>query len=135
MALFVWSDKYSVNINEIDSQHKKLVDMLNSLHDSMKAGKGNEVLGKTLTELIQYVGTHFATEERLLSTHGYPELNVHKSEHAKLTQKAIELQKDFQQGAPVLTVEVLGFLKDWLQNHILGTDKKYSQFLNSKGVV
>ena len=135
MALFVWSDKYSVNIKEIDNQHKKLVDMLNSLHDSMKAGKGNEVLGKTLMELIQYVGTHFATEEKLLSTNGYPEYNAHKAEHTKLTQKAIELQKDFQQGAPVITVEVLGFLKDWLQNHILGTDKKYSSFLNSKGVV
>lgn len=48
MALFVWSDKYSVNINEIDNQHKKLVDILSSLHDSMKAGKGSEVLGKTL---------------------------------------------------------------------------------------
>lgn len=135
MALFVWSDKYSVNINEIDSQHKKLVDLLNSLHDSMKVGRGSEVLGKTLTELIQYVGTHFATEERLMSTHGYPEYKAHKAEHAKLTQKAIELQKDFQQGAPVITVEVLGFLRDWIQNHILGTDKKYSQFLNSKGVV
>lgn len=135
MALFVWSDKFSVNIKEIDSQHKKLVDLLNSLHDSMKAGKGNEVLGKTLTELIQYVGTHFATEEKLMSAHGYPEYNTHKAEHEKLAQKAIELQKDFQQGAPVLTVEVLGFLKDWLQNHILGTDKKYGPFLNSKGVV
>ena len=51
MALFVWSDKYSVNIKEIDSQHKKLVDLLNSLHDSMKVGRGSEVLGKTLTEL------------------------------------------------------------------------------------
>jgi len=70
-----------------------------------------------------------------MSTHGYPEYKAHKAEHAKLTQKAIELQKDFQQGEPVITVEVLGFLRDWIQNHILGTDKKYSQFLNSKGVV
>lgn len=135
MALFEWSDKYSVNIKQIDEQHKKLVDMLNELYEAMKTGKGKEVLGKTLTELIQYVGTHFATEEKLFSTYGYPEYNAHKAEHIKLTQKAIELQKDFQQGAPVLTVEVLGFLRDWLQNHILGTDKKYSQFLNSKGIV
>ncbi len=135
MALFTWSDKYSVNINEIDNQHKKLVDMLNALHDAMKAGKGNEVLGKTLGELIQYVGVHFATEEKLMSTHGYPEYNAHKAEHIKLTQKAVDLQKNFQQGEHVLTMEVLGFLKDWLQNHILGTDKKYSPFLNSKGVI
>lgn len=135
MALFEWSDKYSVNIKEIDSQHKNLVDLLNSLHDSMKVGKGSEVLGKTLTELIQYVGTHFDAEEKLLRTHGYPEYNSHKAEHTKLTQKVIGFQKDFQQGLPVITVELLGFLKDWLQNHILGIDKKYSQFLNSKGIM
>ncbi len=135
MALFVWSDKYSVNIKEIDEQHKKLVDMLNELHDSMKAGKGKEVLGSIFTGLIQYVGTHFATEERLMSSNAYPEYAAHKAEHTKLTQKALELQKNFQEGVPVLTVELMNFLKDWLQTHILGTDKKYGPFLNSKGVV
>lgn len=135
MALFVWSDKYSVNIKEIDNQHQKLVGMLNELHDAMKEGKGNEVLGKTLAELIQYVGVHFSAEERLMNAHAYPEYNEHKAEHVKLTQKVVELQKNFQQGEHVLTVEVLGFLKDWLQTHILGTDKKYSPFLIGKGVV
>lgn len=135
MALFVWSDKYSVNIKEIDEQHKKLVDMLNELHDAMKSGKGKEIVGKTLTELIKYAGTHFANEERLMTAHGYPEYNAHKAEHTKFTLKVSELQKSFQQGAPVLTVEVLNFLKDWLQTHILGIDKKYGPFLNSKGIV
>lgn len=64
MALMSWSDNLSVNIKEIDEQHKKLVGMVNDLHDAMKMGKGNDVTGKILTGLIQYVGTHFACQSR-----------------------------------------------------------------------
>jgi len=134
MALMSWSDNLSVNIKEIDEQHKKLVGMVNDLHDAMKMGKGNDVTGKILTGLIQYVGTHFATEERLMKTHNYPDFVKHKAEHNNLTKKAIELQKQHQEGKSVLTIELMSFLKDWLSNHIMGRDKAYSPFFNGKGI-
>ncbi|MCX7913662.1 MAG: bacteriohemerythrin [Thermodesulfovibrionales bacterium] len=134
MALIQWSDSYSVNIKEVDDQHKRLVAIINELHDAMKAGRGNEVLGTIFSKLAQYVGNHFATEERLMSSYNYPGYLAHKNEHAKLTQKVLELQKEFQKGVPVLTVELFSFLKDWIHGHILGADKKFGPFLNSKGV-
>ncbi len=135
MAFIEWNDKFSVNIKEVDAQHKKLVSMINELYDAMKAGRGSDITGKILSGLIQYVGTHFATEERLMSAHNYPGYQAHKSEHQKFSQKASELQKEFQKGVPVLTVELFSFLKDWLQGHILNADKKFGPFLNNKGVV
>jgi hemerythrin len=135
MALIEWSDKFSINILEVDNQHKKLVSMVNELHDAMKTGKGKDIMGNILSGLIQYVGTHFATEERFMSKYNYPEYLAHKAEHVKLSQKAVEIQKEFEKGVPVITVELMNFLKDWLQEHILGSDKKFGIFLNSKGVV
>lgn len=134
MALINWSENLSVNIKEIDEQHKKLVSMINELHDAMRSGKGKDVLEKIFKGLSQYVGTHFATEEKYMSTHNYPGYLSHKAEHTKLTQRVLDLQRQFEQGTPVLTVELLNFLKDWLQNHIIGTDKKYGPFLNGKGI-
>jgi len=134
MAFMDWNDNLSVNIKEIDEQHKKLLAMINELFDAMKTGKGKEVTGKTLTGLIEYVGTHFANEERLMEKHNYPGFIAHKGEHTKLTQQAKDIHHQFLQGKPVLNVELMNFLKSWLQNHILGTDKKYSPFLNGKGV-
>ncbi len=134
MAFLSWSDQYLVHIAEIDTQHKKLFDMVNEMHDSMRAGKGNEVMGKILKGLTDYVKTHFATEERLMSVNNYPDLAKHKQEHDKLTQAALALYNDFVAGKPVVTFELMTFLKKWLSDHIMGTDKKYGPFLNSKGI-
>ena len=134
MPFMDWSENLSVNIKEIDEQHKKLLAMINELHEAMKSGRGKEVTEKTLGGLIQYVGTHFATEERMFEKYGYPGLLAHKGEHTKLTKQATDIFQQFQQGKPVVNVELMNFLKSWLQDHILGTDKKYTSFLNSKGV-
>jgi hemerythrin len=134
MGFLVWGDQYKTNIAEVDAQHRKLFDMVNEMHDAMKSGKGDAVIGKTLEGLLQYCATHFATEERLMSAHGYPDYASHKKAHDELTQKTKDLEKKYKGGEPVLSFDVMDFLKKWLQNHILGTDKKFGPFLNSKGV-
>lgn len=133
MALIQWSQMLSVGVTQFDNEHKKLVDMLNNLHDAMKAGKANDVVGKILDGLISYTGTHFAAEERLMTQHGYPNLTKHKGEHAALVKQALDIQKDFKAGK-ALPQNLLQFLKDWLMKHIAGEDKQYGPFLNGKGI-
>lgn len=134
MALMEWSDKLSVGVKELDEQHKKLIGMINDLHDAMKTGKAKDVTGNILAGLIDYVSTHFANEERLFRTHAYPDYMQHKAEHDRLTQKVIESKRQFDAGTLMINIDLMNFLKDWLQNHILGTDKKYGPYLNSKGI-
>lgn len=134
MALVAWKEDYVVNVREIDEQHKKLVAMINELHDAMMAQKAKEVLGPLLSKLVNYCASHFATEERLFKTYGYPEYDDHKEKHDKMAAKVLALQNDWKAGKVNLTLDVSKFLKDWLDKHILGTDKKYGPFLNSKGV-
>jgi hemerythrin len=134
MALFTWSDKFAVNILEIDAQHKRLIELINMLYDAMKQGKGKDVLGKVLADLVTYTVYHFSTEEKLFQKFGYPEYEVHKKEHDNLTLKAKDLKEKFNQGKTMITIEVMNFLKDWLNNHILNSDTQYGPFLNSKGV-
>jgi hemerythrin len=134
MALFEWNDSFSIGIPSIDGEHKKIVDLLNRLHDAMKEGKGKVVLGPVFNELVSYTKTHFATEERYFSAFGYPEAAGHRAEHHALTQKAVALRDDFASGKTVLTSDVLEFLRDWLKHHIGGSDKAYAPFLIAKGV-
>jgi hemerythrin len=134
MALFDWKDSYSVAVPKYDAQHKKLIELVNKLHQSMSEGKGREVLEGILTELIKYTKTHFADEENELKRLSYPDFVNHKREHDKLTADVMKFYDDFKAGKGSVTVEILNFLKNWLMNHIMGTDKKYGQFLTSKGV-
>lgn len=134
MPLINWNDTFSVNIAEIDQQHKELVSMINELNDAMKERRGKEVLGKILNELFAYTATHFKTEEDLFAKYGYPSSESHKKEHVAFVKKVSEFKEGFEKGRLSVTSEVMNFLSDWLRHHIMGTDKKYSQFLNEKGV-
>lgn len=135
MAVLSWKPEFATNIRQVDADHQKLVDLINSLHDAMAAGKANDVLGKTLGELIAYTRKHFAAEESLMKLHGYPDYAAHKKEHEDLTKTVVELQQRFNEGKGGLTISTFTFLKDWLTKHIKGTDMKYAPYLRAKGVM
>jgi hemerythrin len=133
MALMSWKPEFSVGIPSIDAQHTKLISLINALHDAMGRGEGKEVVGKVLGELAQYTKTHFAYEENMMKTNGYPAFVQHKQLHDKLVGQVLELVEKVQAGRSSVTMEVMTFLKSWLQDHIMGTDKAYTSFLVGKG--
>ena len=134
MALITWNSTYSVNVKEIDLQHQKLIALINQLHDGMKAGKGQEITGKILSDLADYTKFHFGYEEKLFDQTKYPDTMVQKRQHSDLVKQVVNYISKFQKGEAILTMELMNFLKDWLMNHIVATDKKYTSFLNSKGI-
>ena len=87
MALFSWSDKYSVDVPSIDKQHKKLFDMLNELHDAMSTGNGSQLAPAILKRLVAYTQEHFVAEEAMMKQARYPDLASHKAEHDKLSSE------------------------------------------------
>ncbi len=134
MPLLDWNNSYSVGVAQFDDQHKNLFSLINSLNDGMKAGKGKETLEGVLAGLIDYTATHFASEEKLMSKHQYLQTQSHKMEHDKLVKQVLKLQTDYKAGKAMLSMEVMSFLRDWLNNHINVTDKKYGAFFNAKGI-
>jgi hemerythrin len=135
MALIEWNPAFSVKVKKFDDQHKKLVDLINQLHDAMKEGKGNTVLGIILQSLTDYTVIHFGDEIKLMQENGYPEIARHKAEHDKFVLQVQDLHQKFQSDSgSLLSFKTLIILTDWLVEHIQGEDKKYSPFLNAKGI-
>ncbi len=134
MALIDWTADLSVGISEIDDQHQKLIGIINQLHDAMRSGKGNEALEQVFASLVDYASIHFNTEERLMQEHDYPEFFAHRREHDALVQRVVDLRDKLKSGQVMISMETMTFLKEWLANHIKGTDKKYSPFLRQRGV-
>ena len=127
--MFEWKDEYSVRILSIDSQHQNLFAVANELHAAMTAGQAKAVLARILDRLVRYTATHFAHEERLMRQFNYPALPAHKAEHDALTNQVLQFQTDFRAGRVTMTIQLLKFLKDWLEKHIMQSDQKYAPFL------
>lgn len=134
MVMINWDINLKTGVEIVDDQHKKLVDLVNRLYDAMIGGRGNQVLGQILTELVDYTVYHFKTEEDMFRQYGYREAAQHIQEHKDLTEKAVALKAAFDGGKATITLDTMNFLKDWLVNHIMKSDKQFGPFLNSKGV-
>jgi hemerythrin len=127
-----WEEKYFTGIIEIDAQHRNLFSLYNSLVSAIYKGEGLVLLKQSLAELLDYAVMHFATEEAYLKKYSYPAFTQHEKEHKELREKTYFLCKDFEAGKPVLTIDLLDFLKKWLQHHVIVVDMEYRDFLRSK---
>ena len=134
MSLLIWNEKYTVGVTEFDDQHKKLIVLINSLHDAMKGGHGKEVLKDILNELNEYTIYHFDNEERYFAKFNYPSRIEHVKEHVVFKKTVSDLKKKSDEGKMIFTIDLMNFLKKWLLDHIQGTDKKYGPYLNAKGL-
>jgi len=132
--LVTWSDRYSVGIARIDSEHQKLIGLVNDLYAAMLEGRGKAVVDQVLHGMADYTQSHFVNEERLMRLHSYPGYEAHKAEHEKLTAQVKHLQEEARSGKTVVSMEVMRFLQHWVVDHIVGVDKQYSAHLRAAGV-
>ena len=127
--LLNWTDKFIIDNGKIDEQHKLLVKLINELYAAFVEGKAKEQIGNIIEELANYTVIHFETEEEFFEKVNYPEINEHKKQHIGFVQKVKEFKGKHDTGEVSLSYDVMNFLRDWLQDHILVSDRKYISYL------
>jgi len=132
MALMEWSDRFKTGMPEIDSQHRQLFKCINDLHEAMKGGQGNEVVGHTLRFLRNYTARHFRDEESAMAKMGYPGLLAHKKLHEGFVRRVSSWTTDTGPGRTSMTIDVSSSLSEWLRGHILVEDMKYAAHVPQK---
>jgi hemerythrin-like metal-binding protein len=134
MSLVVWSDKLSVGVKSIDDQHSVLFKSINDLHAAMLKGQSRSVVGPLLRTLVDYTREHFTAEEAMMEAAKYPSLAAHRIKHKDLTKQVEEYVNRYESGDITLSIQLSGFLSDWLTKHIQSTDQEYGPWLNEHGV-
>jgi hemerythrin len=133
MSIVQWDGSQALGVEIIDTQHKHLFEVVNSLHDKLHDPNANAAsLLTTVDSMRQYVHFHFTTEEELLERHQWPELERHKQLHREFARKADELLHTAEINVTRALREALVFLVDWLVTHIEGEDQKYGPFLREQ---
>ena len=126
-----WRDSYSIGIKVVDDQHKYLLELTNQLYYAC-AGDGGVIEDKfrdTVQSAVEYVGVHFATEEKLMDRTNYPDSVVHKNEHKMFVQKVLESVKAFEEGKNYTPNAFVRFLREWILDHVAMVDKKFGDYL------
>jgi len=129
-----WSNEFKVNIELIDDQHKKLIELINKLDKKIKNTHedNSESFREVIHEAVEYVKHHFATEEKIMEKLDYPDIYHHKVEHQAFVKEIFKDVKTFEKGDMYAPGKFLLFLKTWYEGHILNVDKKLGQFIHKK---
>lgn len=122
-GLVAWGPALEVGHPTVDTQHRRLVDLLNALTTALGSGQARKVLANILADLVDYTKTHFRDEEALFQASDYPDKEGHLAQHREFLETVGRFQADFTAGRAVLGTDTLAFLQDWLVNHIQGTDR------------
>lgn len=128
--IFEWTDEYSVGITEIDQQHRRLFDIINNLYEAFKKGKADLLISETLDELLLYTKYHFKSEETLMKEYDFPNIREHQKMHLEFENMIVNKINDMKRGSKEVHYETMLYLRDWLSEHILGTDKAYFKNLD-----
>jgi hemerythrin-like metal-binding protein len=119
-----WQDSYSVGIDIIDEHHRYLFDWTNRVYQAVNEGAGTVEIAKALFALEQYARIHFKAEERLMAVHGRAGLEQHRQQHRSFEAELRDLREEIGHNPFIIGMEMVEYLRDWLFNHILKTDKQ-----------
>jgi hemerythrin-like metal-binding protein len=123
-------------VAEIDRQHHILVDTLNDAQTKLSDETDDPLFEQITRDLLAYAIYHFNTEEQFMQQYDYISISpeaakAHLAAHRSFSEQVVELRDEARTGKPGSRDELLAFLKNWLTNHIMTTDKSLGQFINT----
>lgn len=134
MQTINWSDEFSVGVEEMDTQHKKLLAMINRLIEEQHTLTDPKTIAELLTGMVDYAEEHFRAEEYLMAEYDYDRKALQEAQHKAFVDKTVSFLSASDIGPNILSNALLDYLGSWLVGHILTEDMQYKEFFKKKGV-
>ncbi len=128
MAFFDWKDEYSIGISVIDRQHRKILELINDLFESIRDAREDLIIKEVLDDLVDYSHYHFGLEKKLFDQYRYPRAEEHEREHYHFIDKLTSLMIGASLNKACVPLETMDYLRQWFSNHMVGVDRGYSSF-------
>ncbi len=132
--LITWSDKYSIQLNIIDQQHKKWIDFINILYKAYKAQAKKKEMEEHISKLLDYTDYHFGFEEKYLEDFNCGNLENHRLKHTEFVASIKKYQKRHKEGEPDAVYKLIIYLNNWILNHIQNDDRRYVECFKLNGL-
>ncbi len=130
LDIIEWKDSYNVNIEIIDEHHKMLVELLNLLQNVSSNYDDKTTVFYVIDNLKNYTKFHFTTEENLMKKYNYFDYENHIIEHSSFVEKIEYFEEKLNENNNLFSIiELINYLRWWLLNHIVISDKIMAQHL------
>ncbi|MCB9558529.1 MAG: hemerythrin family protein [Deltaproteobacteria bacterium] len=115
----------------MDRDHQEIVRLLGRALQGLTRGLRREGVHLLIADLVSYLVDHFDREEGLMERSGYPEIEAHRAAHRGFLERVRGLQRQAADAEyPALSTQFY-LMRDWLEEHVLGTDKATAAYLNA----
>lgn len=120
-----WNDKLLIGYEEMDKDHKLLIDSANRFIYMHYSGEAYEVIMDQLDVLINNICEHFNNEEKFLIDIGFSDYENHVASHKKLIEKSLKLKEDYK-NKKINTSTFFSFIvDDVIVDHTLKEDGRF----------
>lgn len=130
MTLIEWRKDFETGVQDVDHEHRELVDLINELHAKLETDADQETVADFLGEVFARISAHFALEETVMRKHAYDEYAAHKADHEALLDDIRDIMDahaagDYSDYAGALSEAV----RDWFVNHFKTKDARLHKML------
>ena len=126
------SDAYRIGIDSVDQEHRFLIGIYNDLVVKIDGGVTGELIDGVAKKLFDYADYHFASEERVMISTGYPGIEPHRRQHESFVRTLNDLVTEPADDKAAALRKLVSFVGTWIRGHILVTDKQLGEFVQAK---
>lgn len=124
-----------LGVDSLDADHQRLADIVTGLSDLYERGGDQGEAVRLIRALVAESEAHFAREEEEMQRTSYPLAAVHGEEHGNLIEALRSIAAEFEATQQALDKALLDDLWEWLNHHVSGSDRAFSEHLKSVSLV
>jgi hemerythrin len=129
MQLLQWKPSFTLGIPSVDTEHREMIDTINSVYASLE-DEGSELeVNRVLGEIHAHISAHFALEERLMRAASYVEYAHHKDSHEQLLDQIRDLMDSFSTNPVAGRARLQNSLSNWFGAHFATFDARLHMHL------
>jgi hemerythrin-like metal-binding protein len=117
MGLIEWREEYCIGIMNIDYEHEKLIEQINSLYTMVDNKADNQLLIDKLGDIYGSISAHFALEEQMMRKHKYVYYEEHKADHERLLDEICDITEGLENTGELDEFMFKHKLADWFLLH------------------
>lgn len=129
MSIIEWRDDYATGIASVDHEHRELIELINSLHDGMRADSSRDQVMEALGEIFAQISAHFALEEKIMQDRQYRAYAEHKLDHETLLDELLDIMDSVDEDGRFSADELSVDLDRWFSDHFRTHDAKLHKLL------